>query len=314
MIKRKYVGFALFFSLLIYLILTISFEDRLYPNYLEKHGKSDFFGVYINILPISKCLSRVGVGSLKLDLQSNKVIIEGLTFFNNNCSNKQLKITITIKNMINYTITDNDFDFSYEEKFNSSIHKFTLISNISLMKNFTQYQFDFIGKVNDMFANYYDISSPRITRLFFDYSRNIFTGYLCGENCFNIIGGGEGLEREDPLYYTKKYESNKKYSIVSKEFFKVTSSRFLFTFNPKLRIYILLQKIIDALILGIVAMLSYEILRHYSKEKSQIYNQKQKLMQLSMGNLRQIVNFERLNVKDTKKERLVKKIIEARKK
>jgi len=312
-IKKNYI--CVLFSLLLlllYIFLSVHFENRLYPSSLEERGKSDFFRISFGNTP--ECLSR-DIGTMRLDLESNKVIIEDLTL-KNNCSIKQLNMTIEITNMTDCTINcireGHNCDFLFEKKFNKSTNTLTLIINVSLMENHTRYYFLFTGNVGKMFSNYYQIFSPDITRLFFGYSRDPWHGYLCGENCFNIIGGV--WDKQDPVYYTKKYELNKNYPIAEKEFVKVESPSFLFTFNPKSRKYILLQKIIDAVILAVVAILGYELLKSFLKEKIQFDGKKQKLMKLSMRNLRQIVNLEKLKVKDNKKEGLVKKIIEAREK
>ncbi len=110
------------------------------------------------------------------------------------------------------------------------------------------YELKILIPIKENFFNYYRIIDGNrlgFETVSFSYKNSIFNGYLADESSFNVIEGNVVEER--PIF------SN------TYKWFKFDSESTLIRFNPKSKPWFLFQKILDTLLLGIIAVMIYEI-------------------------------------------------------
>ena len=104
--------------------------------------------------------------------------------------------------------------------------------------------------IDNEFFNYYRFNSQKIpiNVLSFHYRDKIFNnGYYANENSFSILEQKNYSDQPVRSGNYKWYRFNHEKSV-------------LVNFNPKSKIWSLFQKMLDAIVLGLVAVMLYELL------------------------------------------------------
>ena len=86
----------------------------------------------------------------------------------------------------------------------------------------------------------------KLDKIWFYYDNSLL-GYTCGEGCFSVVTAKEKIKEDSPI----KADNYKAYE------FEDADNIFI-TFNPKLKKYLFLQKLLDTIGLGLIVVLLYE--------------------------------------------------------
>lgn len=113
---------------------------------------------------------------------------------------------------------------------------------------------------NSGFNNFYRIynSIGKITKLSFYYDEGLF-GYLCLEGCFIRYEGK--VEKEFPIIHRELDYGKKNQLLAQKDYLQFNDTYIVIRYSPQSRKYILFEKIIDALMLGLAAAMLYDIIK-----------------------------------------------------
>ena len=162
------------------------------------------------------------------------------------CDFGQLKISVSATNL-SFLITYAENKTALEiNKTNQS--KFDLLIDNNESEFF--YRVQLIIPINHDFFNYYRFTSPKIpiNVVTFSYRDSVFRGYSASESSFTIFNSQKNYaERPIRSDKYKWYDFDNEQGV-------------LLNFTPKSRLWLLIQKMIDAIVLGLIAVGLYELL------------------------------------------------------
>ncbi len=106
--------------------------------------------------------------------------------------------------------------------------------------------------INKSFYNHYRIygvEGIKINLVGLEYKDDIFNGYYAEEDSFSMIEGQ--IKQELPIFMGKykRYE------------FEDNTTHVLFRFTPKVKRWVLVQKMLDAIILGLISVFIYDLFK-----------------------------------------------------
>lgn len=248
--NKKIVSFSLIGLIIIYSVLTNWVETKMiYPEEKEwfelniwAHaknescidlGESNIY--YLNDPTKNQYLGNWNTNNLvHLDLNLRKI-----------CDFGQLRVYISATNLTYLFIAENSTTLNISQ---SNDSRFDISMNYDV--NIPFYRIELILPIKNDFFNYYRFSSPKIpiNVLTFYYKNGVFNeGYSADENSFTIFDQAKYTERPIEKNRYKWYNFNREESV-------------LLTFNPKSKIWSLIQKMIDAIVLGLITVMVYELL------------------------------------------------------
>ena len=161
------------------------------------------------------------------------------------CDFGQLKISISATNL--------SFPLTYVENRTALQINRTNQSDFDLLINNNEseffYRVQLVLPINHDFFNYYRFTSPKIPidAVTFSYRDSVYNGYYAGENSFSNLEQKKYTERPVEKDRYKWYNFESEQSV-------------LLEFSPKSKFWFLFQKMMDAVVLGLIAVMLYELL------------------------------------------------------
>ncbi len=165
------------------------------------------------------------------------------------CDFDYIKIDLSGTNIDKYNTISPDLDL-INETWNQSIpNKNTLIIKSDDLTEFQDLQLTINMYLNEKFFNYYQISARNKIEQFRFKFDNSLLGYIAEESDFQLIKGESTYEEKIFLGKSKKYR------------FDPSIQSLILRFNPKSSFLVLIQKFLDYIILGIIAVIIYEVVK-----------------------------------------------------
>lgn len=185
----------------------------------------------------------------------NVILVELDVYKALDCNHGESWISFQATNLSFPIIFDNSSDNLSSIYFNqTSNNSFTIHFNYSSNDHGNK-NIIFYLPINKNFYNYYRFSPSQEISLMmidFDYRNDVRYGYYADENSFFTLEGN--ITKDEPIFKGKY-----------KRFWVGDNSGTLIRFNPKSKWWFLLQKILDTLVLGIIAVAIYDF--PWSKSK-----------------------------------------------
>lgn len=264
------------FRILIYLlIIIIALTIYLYfTNWIETKGlyrtdpKSFDFSLWAtsNNLSCIEFPNPISIGyyndakkiendySIKISNIKNMVLLDILLFRKCYSQNMSLKLSISNLGGTPYIFSDfNEKNLSRIREINNTQVIIDLINDSYL--GYQQLKVAF--PIDKDFYNYYMISigpedKIKIGNFYFIFKDNIWDGFIVNDNSFIIYNADF---KSDPIRWG-----------IEKTFHFTDKSSFMFFFNPVNKWWFLMQKIFDAVILGIIAATIYDLFTRWGKD------------------------------------------------
>lgn len=181
-------------------------------------------------------------------------------YFRVKCNFNKAHISISATNL-SWVHLNNPSNLSYVNETENKNSEVIVDYNQSDSNSYYQGLDIFLAIDNDFFNYYRFIGSERIRwwSIDFEYKDSIFGGYYADENSFFILEGN--LKKESPIFRGKhkEFEFNDTHSIILR-------------FNPKSKGWSLLQKVLDGVFAGLIAVLIYELLKEIVVRKKNTNN------------------------------------------
>ncbi len=248
------------FALIILILLSLGYlwgsnkieSEKLYPREYNEFSlsfkRSDNSRECLEVSPISVYYFEDS-SYLRLDTHlEKKCEFEGINLFLFLPNGSYSKGTSEIDN----EISPNCFD----AEINDTMNPIRITVNGTTMKNDTPCPFIFKVDMVNKFYSDFDIHSGSHVRSFeYVFNNDIWDGYVC-ENCLSVIVGREHIKR-----YIPRGDNNIEY-----EFNESVTRDALLIFNPKMKKYVFIQKILDSVILGLIVVLFFEIISFIVKK------------------------------------------------
>lgn len=249
--KRIIIFLVLIVGILgIYLYITNEIEDRfLYPT--EKEWFSLFVDAYVSnescikITPIYINYYN-DVSDLK-GIQSQNLLKIDLNILRYCHTFGEGRIMISATDLIKPTIIDYS-NLSNLTKINETRGSFNV--ELTNSSDIFQQEITLLIPINNNFFNYYLFSSSatNISMIDFTFKKDVINGYLLNENYFSLVNGN--MDRPEPILRGKY-----------KRYILNDTPSALIRFVPEKKIWFLTQKILDAILLGILSILIYEFFK-----------------------------------------------------
>ncbi|MBI4453090.1 hypothetical protein HY636_00430 [Candidatus Woesearchaeota archaeon] len=187
--------------------------------------------------------------SLHLDLENN--ILTTQIGFEKKCDFDHVPISFAVSNIKCVTIANEKNLTMNINMLNNSTYDMKILINSSNMELGNYYPVDINFYLVEGFYNFFDFFARgtyiELMRINFDTSFG-FNGLSCdGEECLTVIEGD--IKKEEPIWrgFSKKIR------------FEKNNERILIRFSPKSQFWVASLKILEIFILGISAVLIYEI-------------------------------------------------------
>lgn len=257
--KNLYKGILLtliaFLVFIIYFYTSEKVENRLYPKsitdefYLNLHKYSDnencflHFSSSLIILDFENKQLRTSNSFIK---KCNFKIAEIFIYPPQNLELQDLKIKSA--NNPNEDIKNKLYINTTYPRYNNK-NGVQIVINGSDMKAEEIYDIKTVFKIKNSLYNRFRIlggGGIKLDKIWFYYDNSLL-GYTCGEGCFSVVTAKEKIKEDSPI----RADNYKAYEFEN-------ADNIFITFNPKLKKYLFLQKLLDTIVLGLIVILLYE--------------------------------------------------------
>jgi len=246
--NKKWI--SLLICIIIFIILTNYIEtNQLYGT----NNEINYF--YYQIFQSYSSQSCFVIEPEYIDLNLITKNVTTYTTFHKECNFSYAIVQINSNGIKNYEISGPK-NFTIETSFNQTKSQIILIINASDMKENYPYEIAITTNFENIDNNYFEFTSigGSIHRLSFTYDNSIIWGDIC-DNCITIIRGE--VNNNEGIWRGNHEKIN----------FEENTQSISLQYSPKSKIWFYVEKIFEAIILGLCSVFLYDIIRESKKNK-----------------------------------------------